>query len=120
MIPRTFGLNPVWGTAGLTAAASIAGWVELLLVRRAVNRRIGRTGLPFSVGVRLGGAAFVAAGVGWSIKLTVREAHPIERAVLILLPFGAVYLAMTTLLGVTEARRLLARVRVFTKRRVGD
>jgi putative peptidoglycan lipid II flippase len=111
VIPPAIGLNPVWGTAGLTTAASIGGWVELLLLRRSLNRRIGDTGLPFSLGVRLWGAAFVAAGIGWSIKLTLREVHPIVRAGLILLPFGAAYLGMTMVFGVAEARRLLARAR---------
>jgi hypothetical protein len=39
------------------------------------------------------------------------EAHPIVRAALILLPFGAVYLGLTLAFGVEEARRSLARVR---------
>jgi hypothetical protein len=49
--------------------------------------------------------------VAWSIKLTLPAAHPILRAALILAPFGAVYLGLTMMLGVSEARRVLARVR---------
>src|SRR3712207_582512 len=56
VLPPALGIEPVWGTVGLTAAASTAGWVELLLLRRSLNRRIGETGLPFSVGLRLWGA----------------------------------------------------------------
>ena len=46
VLPPMMGIEPVWGTVGLTTAASIAGWVELLLLRRSLNRRIGQTGLP--------------------------------------------------------------------------
>ena len=101
----------MWGTIGLTTAASIGGWVELLLLRRSLNRRIGKTGLPLALGVRLWSAAFIAAALGWAIKLTLPDAHPILRAALILLPFGVVYLGLTLAFGVGEARRLLARLR---------
>ena len=47
VVPPMIGIEPVWGTVGLTTAASIGGWVELLLLRRSLNQRIGHTGLPF-------------------------------------------------------------------------
>jgi putative peptidoglycan lipid II flippase len=111
VLPPALGIDPVWGTVGLTTAASIGGWVELVLLRRSLHRRIGRTGLPLSLAVRLWSAAFVAAGTAWAVKLALPPAHPILRAVLILLPFGAVYLGLTMAFGVNEARRVLARVR---------
>ena len=76
VLPPTLGIDPIWGTAGLTAAASLAGWVELLLLRRSLNRRIGETGLPFSLGLRLWSAAFGAAAVGWGIKLALPADAP--------------------------------------------
>ena len=111
VLPPMVGIDPVWGTVGLTTAASIGGWAELMLLRRSLNRRIGQTGLPLSLGLRLWSAAFVAAAVAWSIKLTLPAAHPILRAALILAPFGVVYLGLAVLFGVGEARRVLARVR---------
>ncbi len=44
-LPPRIGLDPKWGVAGLTASAGIAGWVELKLLRRSLNRLIGKTGL---------------------------------------------------------------------------
>ncbi len=111
VLPPMFGIEPVWGTVGLTTAASIGGWVELVLLRRSLQPRIGQTGLPLSLGVHLWSAAFVAAAIAWAVKLALPPAHPILRAVLILLPFGAVYLGLTIAFGVDEARRVLARVR---------
>src|SRR5207247_7113439 len=45
-LPRLLGVPMIWGAAGLTASAGIAGWVEMLLLRRTLNDRIGPTGLP--------------------------------------------------------------------------
>jgi putative peptidoglycan lipid II flippase len=111
VLPPMLGIEPVWGTVGLTAAASIGGWVELVLLRRSLHARIGQTGLPFSLSVRLWSAAFAAAALAWAVKLMLPPAHPILRAALILLPFGVVYLGLTVAFGVGEARRVLARVR---------
>ena len=61
---RWLGVPALWGAAGLTASAGIAGWVEMLLLRRTLNRRIGHTGLPASYLARLWIAAGSAAGVG--------------------------------------------------------
>ena len=94
----------------MTTAASVGGWVELLLLRRSLNRRIGRTGLPFPLAARLWAAAFIAAAVGWGVKVTWIEAHPLFRAVMILVPFGCVYLGLTIVFGVEEARRAVARI----------
>jgi putative peptidoglycan lipid II flippase len=111
VLPPMLGVDPMWGTAGLTSAASLGGWVELMLLRKSLNQRIGETGLPFSLGLRLWSAAFLAAGVGWGIKWALPALHPIVRAVLILLPFGAVYFGFVLVFRVAEARRVIARVR---------
>ena len=54
---RALGLAPLWGTAGLALAAGLAGWVEMSLLRRALARRVGRTGLPLGFVLRAGAAA---------------------------------------------------------------
>ena len=38
VLPGLLSLDARWGTAGLTAASGIAGWVEFLLLRSAVRR----------------------------------------------------------------------------------
>jgi putative peptidoglycan lipid II flippase len=123
VLPPTLGVDRVWGTVGLTVAASIGGWVELLLLRRSLNRRIGDTGLPLSFALRLWSAAVVAATIGWGIKLVLPALHPIVRAAIIFAPFGAVYLGVALALGVTEARRVVARLKVArlkVNKRVGE
>ena len=56
-LPRLLGIEQVWGAAGLTSSAGIAGWVEMLLLRRTMNARIGKTGLPASYVAKLWTAA---------------------------------------------------------------
>ena len=109
-LPPALGVESSWGTVGLTTAASIGGWVELLLLRRSLNPRIGHTGLPWSFGFRVWVAAFAAAAAAWGIKLTLPAMHPIVSAGIILVPFGGIYFGFTLALGVTEARRVLARL----------
>jgi putative peptidoglycan lipid II flippase len=114
VLPPIIGIDPVWGTVGLTTAASIGGWAELLLLRHSLNVRIGQTGLPMSVGLRLWSAAIAAAAIAWIVKLALPSVHPISRAALILLPFGVVYVGMTMVFGIPEARRVLGRLRKLT------
>src|SRR5215471_20691935 len=70
-LPRALGLNPMWGAAGLTASAGVAGWVEMLLLRSSLNRRIGRTGLASSYVATLWSAAALGAAAGWGVKLVL-------------------------------------------------
>jgi putative peptidoglycan lipid II flippase len=111
IVPPMLGIDPLWGTVGLTSAASLAGWVELTLLRRTLNRRIGETGLPMSWSLRVWGAALGAAAVAWAVKLSIAPAHPIGRAILVLGPYGFAFFGFTTLMGTPEAERLKGRLR---------
>ena len=90
-LPRWLGIAPLWGTAGLTASAGIAGWVEMLLLRATLNARIGRTGLPVSYIASLWSAAAAGATVAWAAKLVLPAMHPILTAVFVLGPYGIVF-----------------------------
>src|SRR4029079_19029183 len=46
VLPPPLRLDRPWGAAGLTASAGLAGWVEFLLLARALGRRIGPVHLP--------------------------------------------------------------------------
>ncbi len=96
--------------AGLTASAGFAGWVEFLLLRRGMNQKIGRSEFPTSFFMRLWLAAVLAAAVAWGIKLALHPQQPQIAALLILVPYGAVYLGCTTLFGVEQAGALVKRV----------
>jgi putative peptidoglycan lipid II flippase len=110
-LPKVLGLSPSWGTAGLTSSAGLAGWVEFLLLRRGMNRKIGRTGIQVSLQLRLWASALGAGVVGYGIKMALGHRHPIIDAAIILGAFGMIYFAATLTFGINEARGVLNRIR---------
>jgi putative peptidoglycan lipid II flippase len=110
-LPRALGVEPRWGAAGLTASAGLAGWIEFLLLRRALNARIGVTGLRGRLIARLWGAGVAAAGIAWGVRLALPRAHPIVAALAVLTVYGAVYFLVTDRLGIPEARAVMRRLR---------
>ncbi|MDE3155350.1 MAG: murein biosynthesis integral membrane protein MurJ [Acidobacteriota bacterium] len=110
VLPPAIGMPSRWGAVGLTATAGMAAWVEYLLLRRTLNHRLGRTGLPISYAAKLWGAAAAGAAVAWSIKLLIPFSQPIAVAAVTLVPYGLVFLGGTMLLRVPESHTALRRV----------
>lgn len=94
-VPGWLGISSLWGAAGLTASAGAAGWVEMLMLRRTLNARIGRTGLTADYVLKLWTAALLGAAVAWAMKLALPPLHPIIIAILVLGPYGLIFLALT-------------------------
>ena len=109
-LPRLLGIDPKWGVAGLTASAGIAGWIEFALLRRSLNRRIGRTGLSASYVFKLWVAALLAADLGWTFKILLGDLHPIPLAAVVLGTYGIAYFGVAYFLSITEARMLVGRI----------
>jgi putative peptidoglycan lipid II flippase len=110
-LPPAIGLDQRWGAAGLTASAGIAGWVEFVLLRRALNARIGTTGLALALTARLWSAAGLAAAAAWALRPLVTPAHPVLAALLLLGVYGGVYFLITDRLGIPEAAAVIRRLR---------
>jgi putative peptidoglycan lipid II flippase len=110
-LPAVLGLERRWGAAGLTASAGVAGWVEFYLLRRTLNRRIGRTGVEPSFVAVLWLAAAIAAGCGWAVWYVTPATRPVLQALLVLGTYGIAYLLSTYALRVPQARTLLGRLR---------
>jgi putative peptidoglycan lipid II flippase len=109
-LPRLLGVQQSWGAAGLTASAGIAGWVEMLLLRRTMNVRIGPTGLPASYVAKLWTAAIAGAAVAWAVKLSLPMLPPVVAAILIAGPYGIVFLGMTIALRIEGAASMVRMV----------
>jgi putative peptidoglycan lipid II flippase len=109
-LPRLLEIDPKWGVAGLTASAGIAGWIEFALLRRSLNRRIGRTGLSAAYVIKLWIAALLAADIGWTFKLLLGEIHPIPLAALVLGGYGVAYFAVAYFLELAESRAVFQKV----------
>ncbi|MBZ5578197.1 MAG: murein biosynthesis integral membrane protein MurJ [Acidobacteriia bacterium] len=110
-LPVWLGIEPRWGVAGLTASAGVSGWVEFALLRRTLNARLGRTGLPAALTAKLWLSAGIGAAAAWGVKLTIGNLHPILAAGAILAPYGLIYFAVAYLLRVEECADALRRFR---------
>ncbi|MGB2671754.1 MAG: murein biosynthesis integral membrane protein MurJ [Candidatus Acidiferrum sp.] len=109
-LPHLLGIEARWGAAGLTISAGISSWVEFTLLRRALNRRIGATGIPAGSLAKLWAGALVAASAGWAIHRFIGRHSPILVAVAVLVPFGIIYFGAILALGLDEARGFLRSV----------
>ena len=100
--PGLLHIDQRWGTAGLTATAGNAAWIEFLLLQRTMNRRIGKTGLSlFELG-RLWGLALTAAAAGWGVWRLLGHHGPLVVGAAVLGTFGLVYLAGAAALKVPQ------------------
>ncbi len=120
------------GCAGITAASGVAAWLEFLLLRRALRKRIGPTGVGSRRLVKLWGAALSAGSVTVGAKLLLVRTfgassaavaswggrvlpapalNPVLTAALLLSVYGALYLALTPVLGVSEVSGVFGRLR---------
>jgi putative peptidoglycan lipid II flippase len=113
-LPRLLGISQRWGAAGLTLSAGVAGWLEFLLLRRALMREIGVVPNHWSRIARLWAVAIVAALAGFGIKLVLPFHNAIAVGICVLLPYCGLYLGVTHLMGIAS---LGALERFFKRRR---
>ncbi len=114
-VPRWLGIPAALGLVGLTMSAGMAGWVEFSLLRRALNRRIGWTGLRLSYTARLWLAAGGAAAAAFALKLRLGSHSPMLAGAIVLLLYGTLYFIAAAALRLREALRLIEAAANFTK-----
>jgi putative peptidoglycan lipid II flippase len=84
----------------------------MLLLRRALNLRIGHTGLHTDYVIKLWSAATAGAAVAWFVKIILpTQLHPALTAVFVLGAYGLVFLGTTFVLRIPEALSLAGRGR---------
>ena len=119
-LPMIQGSTKPLGAIALTATAGIAGWLEFLLLRRALGRRIGTIPLSRGYLARLWSSAIAAgaAGAAFYAFITPRLAlylpsilPHIRDGLIVCAVFGVVYFSAAILLGVPEARATLGRLK---------
>jgi len=91
ILPPRLGLAAIWGAAGLTASAGVSGWIEFLLLRASLTRRIGPTGLPVSLTARLWTSAALAGAAAFVVKNALPWSGPLVRGTIVLPLFGLAY-----------------------------
>jgi len=109
-IPGLLQLESSWGTAGLTASAGIAGWIEFYLLRNALNEKIGNTGLKLNTQMILWSCAILAAIFGLTVKFLI-DFHPIPKAFLVFSVFGVAYFGFTYILNIDESRAIILKIK---------
>lgn len=105
--PGWLGVEQRWGAAALTLSSGLVAWVELALLRRALGRRVGETGVPGSYVARLWSAAAAGVAAGWGVNLLLDAQRSSWLAIFVVGAFGVAYFAAAIGLGVPEARRLV-------------
>jgi len=114
------GYAAVWGAFGLTSSAGFAAWVEFLLLRRWLARRIGAVPIPTKLGLGCLAAALAAGAAAYATNLLVGElvpTHIAPRAIAAIAVFGIVYFAIATLAKIPEAHAFTGRItRQFRRR----
>jgi putative peptidoglycan lipid II flippase len=141
-LPGWLGLPTLAGnvvaSVGITATTGMAAWLEFALLRAALGRRIGKTGLPSGRLLRLWLGACAAAAVALGVKVALTHAFgqvtfveqgqrvplshffggavlpapalpTVVTGLLVLGPYGLVYLALTHLMGISELAPLTRR-----------
>ncbi len=116
-VTRWLALPPHLGLVGLTASSGIAAWIEFVLLRRGMNRRIGPTGLRLPHTAALSGLAAGAAGLAFGVKYWTASLHPVVSGIIVLGVFGSVYLAAAVVIRIPAAIELFhaANRRLFRK-----
>lgn len=112
-LPKLLHLDPKLGLAGLTASAGIAGWIEFLLLRGTLRKRVDPFSLPPGLALRLWASALLAVAIIFPLKHFF-DGHPLIAGIILLPWYGALYLCGALAFRVPEAwaifEKVLARV----------
>ena len=111
-LPPLLGIDRRWGVAGLTLSAGVAGWIEFVLLRHALHKQIGAVPYSLTRLAKLWLAAIMAALAGYAIKRAMPFHAPLLVGPAVLVPYGAIYLGLAHIMGVStiaEAFRALRR-----------
>jgi putative peptidoglycan lipid II flippase len=110
---QRFGWPEAWSAAGLTASAGLAGWIEFVLLKRAIDKRIGKVDVGLGTLARAWFAALVAGGAAFALHHFVPIAQPLVSGAMVLGLYGALYVGITHALGLPEAGQILRRARIL-------
>jgi putative peptidoglycan lipid II flippase len=110
--PSLIGVPASWGTAGLTASAGMAGWIEFALLRQALRRRLGDVTMAAGRVVRAWLIATAAAAVATGLRWVLPVDLPIARGVVMLGVYGGLYLVGAQafgLLSIADIGRMIRK-----------
>ena len=97
------------GAAGITAASGVAAWLEFLLLRRGIHRRIGEGESLTGFFTKLWIAAVAAGGAALAFDVFYQIPSHLVHAIVAAGIFGVVYFVVGAVAGVPEVRATLSR-----------
>lgn len=118
-LPRLNGIELSLGAVGLTATAGLAGSIEFVLLRRALEKKIGNTRASLSFQAKVWVSAVVAsvltaafqryvlAEAGLAIRIGTYNLEPL----LVLTIFGTLYGLFAVMTGIDEAAHFVRKLR---------
>jgi len=102
---------------GLALGAGVAAWAEWWLLKRALQRRLGRVAPRTSAVARMFASAAAGAAAGWGVRLLLPDdLDPFLQALAVFSVYGAVYFGMAGALGLEQSDAIFRRVRAMMKR----
>lgn len=111
-LPPRLGVDSRWATMGLTFSSGLAGWLEFYFLRKALNKKIGATGLPMKFQGKVWLAACLGAATGFVVGHYALPAHwhIIVRAAVALSVYGICYVSVGVLLQVEHAKAFTGKI----------
>lgn len=113
MLPfDTIGVSDVLmlGAVGLGLGSALGAWTEWYLLRKALSEKLGPVGAGRGVLLRMFGAAFAAMAAGRALTMLMSPDAPFIRAIVVLPIVGLIYLLITWMAGIQQARQLVTRI----------
>jgi putative peptidoglycan lipid II flippase len=109
---EALGYSAVWGAFGLTAAASLAAWIELALLYRWIKQRVGTVDVPIKLAIGALAASLVAGAAGMGAARAALEvgAPTWLSALAAIGVFGGVYFVAMAAGKVPEARAITRKL----------
>ncbi|HLM64699.1 MAG TPA: murein biosynthesis integral membrane protein MurJ [Acidimicrobiales bacterium] len=101
--------TPHLGMVGLALGAAVSSWVEYRLLSQALAWRIGRSYLGGRWISAIAAGCVVTAVVAFLLEQVFGDRHALIAGALVLGPSALVYLAVTSRLGVPEAKAMVDR-----------
>jgi putative peptidoglycan lipid II flippase len=106
-LPHLMGLDRRWGVVGLTASAGVAAWVEYVMLRMSLNRRVGWTGIERGYLIRLWAMALASAALAIAVKYSLPTTQPRLVALLVIIAYSVTYLGLGYVTKEPELKRFV-------------
>lgn len=113
-LPPLLGVEILYGTAGLTLASGVSGWLEFYLLRRSLFSVIGEFHVEKMLMVKFWAAALAGILCGLCVRGILRTCthfHPVIDAFLILGVYGSIYILLLFIMGNNESKAIIGRIR---------